>query len=188
MFSINRSQTIGKVPFFMKLLRSLSPGFLSGSWQMDRQHLPLYGLTGLHNALRHCLESKTIGEGQAANRVSRCQIPFFQLKRRGNLSLENADSPQPQPMELDDAEDDMVSLSHDPVLQIPEQQSRPTTTGTAQDCQPRKRKQKVNYQDVDEELLAFVRKPIPSGVTSEEEACSPCLDVTVNVTYMFTMP
>jgi hypothetical protein len=41
---------------------------------------------------------------------------------------------------------------------------------------------------VDEELLAFVRKPIPSGVTSEEEACSPCLDVTVNVTYMFTMP
>lgn len=71
---------------------------------------------------------------------------------------------------MDDTEDNVGSPSHDPVLQMPEQQSRPTTTGTSQDWQPRKRKQKVNYQDVDEELLAFVRKPIPSAVTSEDEA------------------
>ncbi|XP_055799956.1 uncharacterized protein LOC129869512 isoform X2 [Salvelinus fontinalis] len=85
-------------------------------------------------------------------------IPYVQPRSsRGNLSLENAYSPQPQPMEPDDAEDDVVSLS--PVLQMPEQQSKPTT-GTAQDWQPRKRKQKVNYQDVDEELLAFVSQSL----------------------------
>ena len=43
-------------------------------------------------------------------------------------------------------------------------------TDMAQDWQPRKIKHKVNHQDVDEELLAFVRKPITPAATLKDEA------------------